>query len=111
MSRTVGGIVSAIGVILAAIAVFNIHFGDGVPVGQLVIGSIGLVLAFLFTVSLQENPGVQRIAALIFIGLSALMIAPAVIRAFAGTVVSGLQIATAVLGLALLLVGWRMLPR
>jgi len=111
MSRTVGAIVSAIGVVLAAIAVFNIHFGDGVPVGQLVIGSIGLVLAFLFTISLQENPGAQRIAAFVFIGLSALMIGPTVLKAFAGVAVSGFQIATAILGLALLLVGWRMLPR
>jgi FtsH-binding integral membrane protein len=111
MSRTVGAVVSVIGIILAAIAVFNIHFGDGVPVGQIVIGGIGLVLAFLFTISLQENPGAQRTAVFVLIGFSALMIGPTVLKAFAGATVSGFQISTAIFGLVLLVVCWRMLPR
>ena len=60
MSRIVGGIIAALGFLLALVATFNIHFGDP-PAGQIIIGAIALVVVFVYTASLQENPNAQMI--------------------------------------------------
>jgi hypothetical protein len=110
MSRIVGGVVYILGLLAAVIAVWNVNF-DSAPISQIVIGIVGLILAFLFVVTLQENPNIQRAGVFGMIALEIIMIAPTVWRAFAGVAITQLQIALALVGVMLLFVNWRMLPR
>jgi hypothetical protein len=111
MARLIGGVISIIGYILGLIAIVNIQLLQHVLAPQLIIGSIGLVVAFIFTATLQENPQAQRIASYMLIGLGALMSLPVIFMAFSGAEIIILQILTAVIGLVLMFVSLRMVPR
>jgi hypothetical protein len=110
MSRTVGGILGVLGLIAALIATWNIHFAEA-PVGQIIIGALGLGLAFFFSITIQENPRIQRASVFGLMVADSVMIAPLVWKLFVGNPVTGLQVVTAVVGAILLFINWRMLPR
>ena len=110
-ARLLGGFLYVVGCLLALIASWNVHFGEGVIVGQLVVGFIGLGFAFFYATTLKENPQIQLVATGGLALLACVMLVPAMWRAFTGAALNGAQIATAVLGGLLIFVNWRMLPR
>lgn len=110
MSRMFSGVLYLLGLAAAVVAVWNVYFSAPLP-SQVIIGAIGLLLAFFFAITLQENPAIQRLSVFGLMALEVLMVGPAVWRAFVGAPLQGLQIATAVIGAVLFFVNWRMLPR
>ena len=110
MARKIGGILASSSLLLALIATFNVHFGEPPP-GQIIIGALALILAFVFTASLQDSPNIQRIATFGLMAEEALMIVPTILQSFTGQAVSGVQIVVTFIGAILFFISWRMLPR
>ncbi len=111
MARIVGGFITFVGLILAGIAAFNVYFADGLIIGQVVVGVLGLIAAFALTATFQEHPMVQRILAIGMLILAFLMCGPIIYLLFVGKVITFIQIITALAGFVLLYLTWRMLPR
>jgi hypothetical protein len=111
MARIIGGIIAAVGFLFALLATINVHFVSDFPLSRVIIGAIGLALAFGYAVFIRENSTVQRVALLVIMGLCVLMTGPILVNLFIGTTVTALQIVTAILGFVLFFIGWRMLPR
>lgn len=112
MSRSLAGGLAVLGFVFALIAIYNIHFSNAqIVVGQVIIGLIGLGLAFFYAASSQENPNLQRIAIYSLTVLALFMLLPVVWRAFTGLTLTAVQIITALVGALLLFFNWRMLPR
>jgi hypothetical protein len=111
MAITIAGIISLLGYLFALVAVVNFHFSSDVPLGRAIIGAIGLIIAFLYTISIQEKPLLQRIATFCLLGLAVVMAAPSIWRLFWGTDITVAQVTLAVLGSVLFFICWQMLPR
>ena len=111
MARVLGGFLYIVGVFAALIAIWNIHFGDALIWGQVVIGLLGLGVAFMFTTTLQENPTLQLAATGGLILVAFAMFVPAFWLAFTGGMPTALQIFVAAMGAVLLFICWRMIPR
>jgi hypothetical protein len=111
MSRILGGFLYGIGLLAALIAIWNVHFGDSLILGQILLGFLGLVFAFVFTANLQEHPRLQLATTCGLIVAAFLMIGPAFWQIFGGNIVAVPQIIVAAVGAVLLLICFRMIPR
>jgi hypothetical protein len=111
MSRMIGGVVASIGYVLSLIVVLNIQTGDAPPIGRVIIGVIGLVVVFVYIISLQEHENIMRAGVLALMVLAIMMLAPVIWKAFNGQSLNVLQVVASVIGAILIFVSWRMLPR
>lgn len=111
MSRMIGGVVASIGYVLSFIVALNIQAGDAPPIGRVIIGAIGLLVVFVYLISLQEHENLMRIGVFALMVMAIIMLAPVIWKAFNGQPVNGLQLGGSIIGAILLFVSWRMLPR